>query len=299
MMLGFVAVRAFRDRPLGLSCVAAAMWVACSVFPEEAVLPAQNGGSAGEGALPGDGGAQSGIGAQAGEPGTLPLGGAGAGTGGTASGGGEGGEDPGQAGAGGVSTPTCEAPLEVTVETTLDLWMGSAQPSLNHGKENVLYVSSSGSDERRTLFEIILPVAPADAVLLRAEIVLGFESNADASRAARQLGLYLLDPPRAVVEDKATWEQYGAHKNKDTWDISGGDLSELVTRTDIPAGTSSGLVRFDVTEWVSTAETSVHGIVILEQSLPPPAPAALAFTSLESNASVSPAPSLRLSYCQL
>src|ERR1041384_6480855 len=63
MMLGFGSVRALRDRLPGLSCVAAALLVACSVFPDDAVLPAQSGGSVNEGGAPvAEGGAGVGAG---------------------------------------------------------------------------------------------------------------------------------------------------------------------------------------------------------------------------------------------
>lgn len=302
-MLRFGSVRALRDRLSGLSCVAAALLVACSVFPDEAVLPAPSGGSANEGGLPtAEGGAGSSAGAQGGEPGVLPLGGSGTGgSAGSASGGSAvGGEDPGQAGGGGAVTQTCVAPQQYSATTTLDFWIGSADESANHGSESALHVNGV-PDERRAMFSVTVPAAPAGSVLLKAEIALNLASNADASRAARQLGLYLQTPLRAVVEGKATWLQYGANKNKDVWATPGGDLSERVTTTDIPAGTTSGMVRFDVTEAVRSvlgASPQVYGIVILEEGPAPAAPAELAFTSFNGEDSVSPAPSLLLRYCQ-
>ncbi|RYZ10180.1 MAG: DNRLRE domain-containing protein [Myxococcales bacterium] len=299
-------MRALRDRLLGLAGIAAALVAACSVFPDEAVLPPQAGGSQSEGGRPAsEGGAGLGggvtAGAAAGETGELPPGGAAAGGSSTSGSGGapEGGQAAGQGG-GGEVTPVCADPQEDSVSTKLDLWIGSAQYDANHGKEGVLRVSG-GADERRALFELTVPAAPAGSSLLSAEVVLSLESNADASLSARRLGLYLQAPLRPVVETKATWLQYGSSKTQDAWEDAGGDLSEVVTVTDIPPGTASGLVRFDVTDIVRSAlraSPQVYGIVILEEGDAPAAPAELAFTSREGNASLSPAPGLRLRYCQ-
>lgn len=295
-MLRFPSVRAFRDRLLGLSCVTASLWAACSVFPDEALLPPAAGGSAsGESGLPAEGGAS----ASAGEPSVVPAGGAGRGGAAGSSGGsgGDAGESTTQAGAGGVPAPTCESPQEHRAQTNLDLWVGSLAPSANHGGEGLLYVSG-GADERRSLFALELPAALPGAVLLRAEVVLRLESNADASQAARRLGLRALTPPRAVREDKASWTHF-AQGNNNTWATAGGDLGELVSEAELAPGTSSGAVRFDVTEAVRallTSEPKTYGVAVLELGSAPAPPAELAFTSREGNASESPL--LLLSYCQ-
>jgi hypothetical protein len=177
--------------------------------------------------------------------------------------------------------------------------MGAVSPSTAHGDELLLYVSG-GSDERRTLFQVTVPAAPPGAELLEASIALRLESNADASLAARQLGLHLLVPLRAVSEANANWNRFGSNNGSASrWDTPGGDLGALVTQADIAAGTSSGTVRFDVTEAVRSVldvNASVYGIVVLELGVAPAAPAELAFTSREGNASTSPA--LLLRYCE-
>lgn len=310
-MLALGSVRAFRyrHRLSGLSCVAAALLLACSVFPDEAVLPAASAGSATAGNEAGapssEGGA--GVGALTGGTGAIPVGGttaAGGSSGGSPSGGGsggvagEGGEGVGQAGTGGVVVPTCDSPEQYVAKTSLDAWVGSVAPSTNHGDEPLLYVSG-GTDERRALFVLTVPAAPAGAKLLRAEIVLSLESNADSSRTTRKLSLSLLQPPRTMREDKVTWTHF-AQGNNNTWDVPGGDLGEPVAERTLPPGTTSGLVGFDVTAAVLSvlsSSASTHGVAVLETGAAPPAPAQLAFTSRESNASGSPAPELRLSYC--
>jgi hypothetical protein len=180
----------------------------------------------------------------------------------------------------------------------LDLWIGAAESSATHGGEKLLYVSG-GADERRALFELTVPAAPAGVELLEAVVELTLESNADTTKAARQLGLHLLMPLRAVDELNANWERFGRNNGvANRWDTKGGDLSELVTQTDIPAETSSGVVQFDVTEALRSAlssEPTVYGIVVLERGPVPTAPAALAFTSREGNASRSAA--LLIRYC--
>ncbi len=243
-------------------------------------------------------GGSGGVGASAsvGGTGVVPSGGsAEAGSAPVGSEGGGAGESPGQGGSGGAVTPVCAAPHDYSVSTTLDLWIGSADEGANHGGDDVLYVSG-GSDERRALFAITLPAAPAGAVLLSAAILLDLESNADASQVARQLVLRLV-APRAVREDKANWTHFAQGNNR--WDTPGGDLGEPVSEAEVPAGTSSGQVRFDVTEAVRgalTSSSSLRGIAVLETGQAPSPPAELAFTSREGNASGSPRLSLR--YCQ-
>lgn len=290
---------------LSVHCfISAALVGACSVFPDEALLPTQAvGGSGTEGGAPSEaGGVAMGAAARAGESGVVPRGGtvsAGGSTGGSAGSSPtvEGGE-AGQAGAGGAPAETCASPQELTERTSLDLWIGASEPTANHGGGRLLQVSG-GTDERRAMFALTVPAAATGQRLLRAEILLELESNDDATRSARQLGLHLQAPLRAVVEGKATWLQWGGNKNKDVWLTAGGDLGELVTRTDIAAGTSRGVVRFDVTEAVARVlgpQPSLHGLVVLELGAAPPAPAALAFTAREGNEAMSAA--LRLRYCQ-
>jgi hypothetical protein len=301
-------VRALGHRLSGHCFVVTALVVACSVFPDEALLPTQGAaGSGTEGGAPSEAGSSGmGAAARAGESSVVPLGGT-ASAGGSAgsSAGGSAGSSPhveggetGQAGAGAAPAEVCAAPQELTERTNLDLWIGASEPTTNHGGEHLLQVSG-GADERRALFALTVPAAAPGQRLLRAEILLELESNADATLAPRQLGLHLQTPLRAVSEGKATWVQWGTNKNKDVWDTAGGDLSELVTSTDIPAGTSRGVVRFDVTAAVASVlgpQPSLYGLVVLELGAAPPAPAALAFTSREGNDSVSAA--LRLRYCQ-
>ena len=321
-MLVFRSVRAlpYRHQLLSLSSVTAALLVACSVFPEHAVLPDSSAGSAGTG---NDGGLPSAEGGTGGESvGAVPTGGAGmAGTstggsdggragaangaaGQVAQGGeigqggevGQGGEHEGRAGMGSVGGGNCENPEPYVVTTSLDSWIGSAAPSANHGDESLLYVCG-GSDERRALFALTIPAALAGARLLRAEIVLSLESNADASKAVRKLALWRLQS-LAVREDKVTWTHFTQGNN--TWTTPGGDLEELLAERTLPPGTTSGLVGFDVLGKLPAGPPSsaiTYEIAVLETGAAPPAPAQMAFTSRQSNVAGWVAPELRLSYC--
>jgi hypothetical protein len=197
---------------------------------------------------------------------------------------------------GGVDGGKCEDPESYVVTATWDSWIGSAAPSTNHGDEPLLHVSG-GSDQRRALFELTIPAELAGARLLRAEIVLSIESNADASKALRKLAVRRLQS-RAVREDKVTWTHF-TQGNNNTWDVHGGDLQELLAETTLPPGTTRGLVGFDVLGKLLPGSSSAitYEIAVLETGAAPPSPAQLAFTSLESTTPGSPAPELRLSYC--
>jgi hypothetical protein len=283
--------------------------MACSVFPDQALVPgALTGDSGAGGALSGDGGAGEPVEPTAGEPSVAPGGRAAAGgsePGGGA--GGSGGRAAPSAGAGGVEsvaggggsggsvTQSCATPKSYVANTTLDLWIGAGQATVNHGSELILSVNG-GSDERRALFAVTIPVAPEGTVLLSAEVALQLEANADEGKAARRLGLFLLQP-LAVDESEANWRRYA--KGNARWNSEGGDLGEQISEMTVPAGTSSGLVRFDVTERVRAvlgAAASSYVLVLLELGTPLTAPSALTFTSREGNASR--APSLLLSYCE-
>jgi hypothetical protein len=307
--------------------------VACSVFPEEAVLPDSSAGSAGignDGGVPSAEGGSGGEGAGAVPTGGTPMagtssggadqGGAGAtngaagnvsqggggqggsgqggsGQGGSGQGGsGQGGGVGGQAGMGGVGGGKCENPESYVVTATWDSWIGSAAPSANHGDESLLYVSG-GSDERRALFSLTIPAALAGARLLRAEVVLSLESNADPSKLGRKLVLRRLQS-RAVREDKVTWTHFAQGNN--AWDTPGGDLDDVLAETAFPPSTTKGLLGFDVLAKLlagTSASATTYDIAVLEAGTAPQAPAQLAFTSRQSNVPGSPAPELRLSYC--
>jgi hypothetical protein len=296
-------VRALGDRLFGLCCLGLALACACSVFPDSAVLPLAEAEGGSAGTLSQDGGAPTG---EAGEGGSVTSnggttrggsGGSAAATGGTGSGGssvaeaGAAGQTHG--GTGGSGT-TCAAPQFVSLPVKADLWIGSAKPNQEHEGEALVYVAGSPDDERRTLLGLALPAAPEGAVLLKAELVLVLVSNADVSKGARRLALRLLehvpDPPTT------SWNRYTMTTK---WTNPGGDLGALVAETQLVAGTTSGRVAFEVTEATRAAlqpTAQVVPVVILESdSAAPSAPAELAFTSLEGNASGS---ALELTYCE-
>jgi hypothetical protein len=105
----------------------------------------------------------------------------------------------------------------------------------------------------------------------------------------RQLRLHQLEHP--VMENRATWNRWdnGASGN---WKNPGGDFGVAIAEAEVAAGTAAGIVGFDVTTIVGRSFATVPvplSLILLETSAPPPAPADLAFTSSEGDASGVPA----------
>lgn len=281
-------------------CLAAAGAFSCSVFPDEASLPGSTAAGAGAGGgsvLPVGGAAggedvapapPGGAGAGAGEGGARPVGGAGAGAGAppvTA------GTDAG--GAGGA--PACATPQQAEIAVTADTWIEAAKPTTGHANDTLLSVVGGGQ-QRRALLEVMLPSAIAGAVLLKATFVLHLQANADVDSVARQLRLHQLAHP--VIEARATWNKWD-NGSKGDWMSLGGDFGLAIAQGEVPAGVSDGTVSFDVTQVTrSTFSTTPIplSLILIESSAPPPAPAELAFTSREGDASG--APKLILEYCE-
>lgn len=295
----FVGVSLRRKTVSWSWCLAAAGAFSCSVFPDEATLPSASAGAGvGGGSVLPTGGAAGGD-----EVEPAPLGGAGAADGGALSAGGAGagapplgmaGIDAGGGGAGG-GAPACTAPQQTVIAVTADTWIEAAKPTIGHGNDAMLSVVGGGQ-ERRALLGVTLPAAMADAVLVKATFALHLQANTDVGLAARQLRLYQLEHP--VIEARATWNKWD-NGAKGNWMALGGDFVTTVAQTQLPAGTTSGTLTFDVTQVVGStlAPTAIPlSLILIETGAPPPAPAELAFTSREGDASG--APTLILEYCE-
>jgi len=286
---------------IGWACLGLASVVSCSVFPDEATLPPQ--------AVAGSGGDS--MAAQAGAGGDtvdmMPVGGDGAGAattaaageggapgvGGTRAAAGEGGALV-AAGAGGQTTAPCVNLEQQAVIVTADTWIDAAKPGTAHGNEAVLSVVA-GINERRALLGFTLPAVPAGKVLNRASLALHLEMDADVKLTARRLGLHQLDED--VSESRSTWTNY-ANGASGRWVTLGGDFGPELSSVLLQAGTSSGSVTFTLTapvrKLIGPAPIPLS-LIVLEKGSPPAAPAELAFTSSEGDASGIPA--LILDYC--
>jgi hypothetical protein len=198
------------------------------------------------------------------------------------------------AGAGGDTTAPCLNLEQQAVVVTADTWIDSAKPGTGHGNDVLLSVVA-GTAERRTLLGFMLPAVPAGKVLNRASLALHLESDADVNLIARRLGLHQLDKP--VSESRATWTNYANGANG-RWMTLGGDFGPELSSVMLRAGMSSGTVTFKVTDpirkLIGPAPIPL-ALIVLEKSAPPVAPAELAFTSREGDASGIPA--LILDYC--
>jgi hypothetical protein len=191
------------------------------------------------------------------------------------------------------SIATCANPQSERVAVDGDTWIGAAKPQLNHGKEKQLLVAA-GAEEERLLVSLSLPATPAGSALRQAKLRFHLESNADAVLSQRRLGVHRL--LQALDEARATWLNWG--KNTEKWDLEGGDFGVELAHVTLAAGTSSGNVDFDVTAAIAKLQGPAAiplSLIVLESSPARPAPAELAFTSREGNASQ--IPELLLEYC--
>ena len=277
----------------------------CSVFPDEATLPLGSAGaedtagkgSAGSSVLPSTGGQPAGAGSSA----TLPAGGANDGgapvisLGGAPPTAGTGGSGASGASGGTGGMPGCADPQERVILVGADTWIEAAKPNNGHGNDAQLFIIGGGQ-ERRAAFELTLPGAPAGAVLLKATFTLRLEANADAGLLERRLQVRQLN--QALTEARTTWNNWGNGSSR-KWLTPGGDFGPVLASARLPAGTATGSLTFDVTVPVGqafAAEPVVLSFIVMENGAPPPAPAELAFTSSEGDASVVPA--LLLQYCE-
>lgn len=298
-MLGFPAVLANRVRLLGSSCVGLTLALACSVFPDEAVLPGSIAlaGTGGQVSPPAEGGAGAAGRAQVAPSAGVATGGGGVmadgGTGGTGDTGGTG-ETPNSAGAGGSAEPSCPQPTQTSVDAAIDLWVDSADEKANHGEDALLYVVN-GAQERRAMFQLNVPRPEVGATLLSATFSVQLASNADSSKAERRLGLHPLT--RLLSESKTTWKDY-TQGNKE-WDTAGGDFGLRWATVTVPAETAQATLTFDVTSEVRKLQSTSAlelAMVLLEIDPAPTGPAQLAITAMEGNASQSA--TLTLTYCE-
>jgi hypothetical protein len=176
-----------------------------------------------------------------------------------------------------------------------DTWIEAAKPSNSHGNEQQLFVIGGGQ-ERRALLELTLPAAVTGAVVLKATLALHLQANADAGMVERRLQLRKLS--QAVNEGSASWSNWGNGSSR-KWTVPGGDFGSALASTRVPAGTADGPVTFDVTVPVGqafAANPAVLSFIVMENGAPPAAPAELAFTSSEGDASG--VPRLTLQYCE-
>jgi hypothetical protein len=293
-----VLVSVSRQRLALYPLFATAYAVSCAVFPDQAVLPTagEPGEAAGANAQAGSPAVSGGAGSGAtGGAGNTGLGGApDAGNGGVGgliepSGGGA-----GEAGAGGTGIASCDEPQQLVVVVREDTWIDATDEDANHGDDQQLFVCG-GAAERRMLLKVDLPAAPPGAWLVKARLDLYLEANEDETGAARRLGLHRLT--KDFVERKATWVNFASGGNNE-WDARGGDFEGILARATLQADSSVGPLSFDVTKSLSSvysAQAVPLGLIVREVTEPPPAPAALAFTSSGVNASV---PTLVIEYCE-
>jgi hypothetical protein len=288
----------------------------CAVFPDEATLPGGSGGEAGEDSgagkgtagtsvLPSGGGSSTagtatqlgGMSSDGGVPpadagappvgegGTMAVLGGTGGTGGSAT-----------AGTGGsAGNPGCADPQERVILVDADTWIEAAKPSAGHGSDKQLFVIGGGQ-ERRALLQLTLPAAVTGAVVLKATLALHLEENANLGAVERRLQVRRLSQP--VDEGRTTWTNWSNGGNR-KWLTPGGDFGPVLASARVPAGIAQGPVTFDVTVAVSevfAADPVVLSFIVLENGAPPAAPAELAFTSREGDASGVPA--LTLQYCE-
>ena len=278
-----------------LSILTLAGSYSCSIFPDQAHLPSasSSAGIAGEAPTAQAGLGGAGIDNQV-SAGASEGGAPGAGVAGAPSVVGEAGapsvDAPG--GAGGAA-PGCLDAQQQVVAVTIDTWIESAKPNAGHGNDKLLSVVGGGQ-ERRALLQLLLPAVVPGAVLLKATLALHLQANADVGLAKRQLRVHRLE--HEIIEARTTWNDWG--QGSRSWTLPGGDFGPVLAQAALPTGTSDGALTFNVTAAVRaafSADAVPLALIVLESSAPPAAPADLAFTSHEGDASSIPA--LIIEYC--
>jgi hypothetical protein len=270
------------------------LWAAsCQVFPDEAVLPSSVGGASGAHAA----GQAGQLDPPVGGAGSVDLGGA-AGEGASASGGVAGVTNPGggtvgESGAGGSVIGPCEAPQQRVVDIAADTWIDAARPTTTHGNDKQLLLVGGG-EARRALLQVVLPAASEGAWLIKATLTLNLETNADSKLSQRSFSVHELEQP--FVENRATWLNFNSG-NTNTWKNAGGDFGPALARAALAQGTMSGAVSFDLTmalRVVFSSQAVPLSLIMLEDGTAPTAPAELAFTATEGDASD---PTLVVDFC--
>lgn len=280
-----------------LSILTVAVSYSCSIFPDRAELPTASAGRgiAGEAntSEAGLGGVSNGNVPPAGAAGSSDgvVGGA-PGSAGAAANAGAAADAPG--GASGAPSG-CMSPQQQVVAVTVDTWIEAAKPNAGHGNDKLLSVVG-GAAEARALFQVTLPALAPGTVLLKATLALHLATNADVGLVKRELRVHRLG--QEISETRTTWTNWGQGTTH-AWTTPGGDFGPMLARAAIPAGTSNGAVTFELTAAVQTAvspQAVPLALIVVEDSVPPAAPAELAFTSREGDASSGP-PALILAYC--
>lgn len=308
-------------RLLCLTGFGTALAFGCSVFPDKAVLPLSEDAGAGPG--PGEAGANTaGDSSNAGAGPTAGAGNASQGgsvSGGTSSNGGDGatagtgattgGSEPlggapdggvggvgGRGGSGGnvmggtAGMAGC-VPMMHEVKVTGDTWIESNKPNTNHVLDKQLFVVG-GIEERRVLLSFDLPAVSSGSKLNSAILKLKLQSNADMTKVSRLLELHVVS--RAVNEVQATWLNWEKGV-MGKWTVPGGDFGPVEAAQSLKAGTTTGQVRFDVSQVVRPllkTKSVPLDLLVAEGGIAPEVPAELAFMALEGDASGYPVLSL-------
>lgn len=265
---------------------------ACSVFPNEAVLPSRDATDAG--------GASDETLVEASEGGAATAGEGEAGqasSGGNSSpsipAGGIGGAAPAEAG--GQADVGCVDREVQAVPVDADTWIDAAKANARHGDTEQLAVMS-GTDERRALFALTVPATPSGAKLRRAVFVLHLEANEDVAMVERELAVHRLN--RTFNAERASWRRWDKGNQ---WATLGGDFGPELATARLPMGTASGPVLFDVTGSISeVAESKTPpslGLIVLEATVASSVSVSLVFASADSATSPAHVPALRLVYC--
>lgn len=305
-------MRQFRVR--GAAAVATA-WiavVACSVFPDRAVLPSEMGGASGDsssgalgGMLPAAGSAGNASGndagrsgdteSGAGEGGESALGGApgnsqsGTGSGGLGLAGGSGSTAQAGAAAAGVAGGGGCAASHVVVTPGADAWIDAGDPQANHGSEPELVVLA-GASERRALLLFNVPATKVGQAFVGAELVLTLSAAPALGTSARNLSVHLLT--QTFSETRVSWKNYSngaAH----AWTAPGGDFVAGFASGTLRAGDAA--LRVDVSAAIAARTSTEVGFLVRDAAGTTLPALSFNFASREEGGARSPV--LDLEYC--
>jgi hypothetical protein len=287
-------VRRFRAALVALA-IAWGSSPACSVFPDQAVLPTRDdpGGDAGiliaGGSTGSSSAGASGVQDVGGEAGSLAA--SGGESGGAASSGASGGLAlAGSSGAGGAAN--CKS-MHAVLMPSGDAWIDAAEPQVNHGADTQLFVLG-GASEQRALFTFTVPKTKAGDVFVSATLVLTLGQKPNLGAASRVLAVYALIV--GFNEKQVTWSNHGNGAAK-RWATPGGDLSANFGTGTLQAGAIS--LRLDASalvEPIYSSQKTELDLLVRDAEPAPADPINFAFVAKDGSADTSPL--LDIEYCR-
>jgi hypothetical protein len=178
------------------------------------------------------------------------------------------------------------------VAPSADAWIDAAQPDVNHGSDDQLFVLG-GASEQRALLSFTLPAMSGPDVLVGATLVLTLSQPPNLGSGSRLLSVYALS--KALKEKQVTWLSYANGAMK-MWATPGGDIGSSFGSGELRA--TDAALYLDVGELVAlayAAQQTELPLLVLDAEAATATPVSFAFESRKGTPAESP--ELDLEYC--